>query len=102
MLRFHTSRSRRSTHGSTSSSALRARAVVNQELARLRFQHLQEELESKKKFEEMKRQLQAVELEKTRKIELFRVTQELKEASLQREVIEEELNSGGYIDKAYA
>ena len=54
-LRSHTSRSRRSTHGSTSSSALRARAVANQELARLRLQHLQEELESKKKFEEMKR-----------------------------------------------
>ena len=99
-LRSHTSRSRRSTHGSTSSSVLRARAVANQELARLRLQHLQEELENKKKFEEMKRQHQAMELEETGKIELLRATQELKEASLEREVIEEELDRGGYIDTA--
>ena len=99
-LRSHTSRSRRSTHGSTSSSALRAKAVANQELARLRLQHLQEELENKKKFEEMKRQHQAMELEETGKIELLRATQELKEASLEREVIEEELDRGGYIDTA--
>ena len=80
------SKGMRSNSTSTSSSFSSAKVVAKEEVARLRLKQLQEKHELERKQEEIKRQQEIVNL-----------THELQEASLERQVLEEELDRGGYI-----
>ena len=86
-LRSYTSRSRRSSSSSSaSSSVLLAKSVAKEETARLKLQHLKEKQRLAREMHEAKERL-----------ELLEVQQELKEANLNRQVIQEELEHGGYL-----
>ena len=81
------SKGMRSNSTSTSSklSFRFAKVVAKEEVARLRLKELQEKHELERKQEEMKR-----------KQEIVNLTHELQEASLERQVLEEELDRGEY------
>ena len=84
------SRFSKSSRESASSSVSKARALAKEEVARLKLLHLQER--QKLEAEEAIRKR-----EEKHKRELLLATQELKEASLERQVLEEELDRGGCI-----
>ena len=99
--------SRNSQHSSTS-SVNKAKAIAKEELARLKLKHLeqrqkleQEEAERKRSFEqEEAERIRRQESERQRErqnMELLRARQEVQEASLERQVFEEELDRGGFI-----
>ena len=79
------SKGMRSNSTSTSSSFRFAKVFAKEEVARLRLKELQEKHELERKQEEMKR-----------KQEIVNLTHELQEASLERQVLEEELDRGEY------
>ena len=119
-------RSKTRNNISCSSSVLKARAVAKEEVARLRLVQLQEKqslLEAEAAFKRkrdaeeaelrrialqaelkrivietnLKRLREAEEAELERNRELLKATHELKEASIEKQVLEEELERGGYI-----
>ena len=108
-LRSHTASSRSYRSGrSSTSSARRAQAIAKQEVARLKLAYLQQrqdleqqEIESKLRREqeeaELKRRYEMEALKEKQHRDRLEAKQELQEASIAREVLEEESERGGYI-----
>ena len=85
-----------STH-SSSSSASKAKLVAKEEIARLKLQHLEERLRIESEESDLKR-IEAEEDERRKhNLEMLKARQELEQASLERQVVEEELDRGGYL-----
>ena len=101
-LRSRTSAGKRSSRsGSQSSSVLKAKLVAKEELAKLKLKHLEQKQRLEREMqEEMNKQLEFMKKkagEKTFSLELLQARQGLEEVSLERQVIEEEMERGGYL-----
>ena len=87
----------RTGRSSGSGSALSvAKSVVRQEKARLHLRHLQEKYVVLQEKEKLRYQRQE-KAELSHKIEMMQAAHALEEASVERQVLEEELNHGGYL-----
>ena len=85
-----------STH-SSSSSASKAKLVAKEELARLMLQHLEERLRIESEESDRKRKEAEEDERRKHNLEMLKARQELEQASLKRQVVEEELDRGGYL-----
>ena len=85
-----------STH-SSSSSASKAKLVAKEELARLKLQHLQEKLRIESEESERKRKEAEEEERRKHNLEMLKARQELDQASLELQVVEEKLDRGEYL-----
>ena len=103
-----TLRSQKSITITTTSTYKNAQLVANEQLALLKLSHLEEQQQLEREESELKYRRELEETERKRGLELeeadlkrrrdmLKAMQELKEASLQRQVIEEETERGGYI-----
>ena len=82
---------------SSSSSASKAKLVAKQELARLKLQHLEERLRIESEESDRKRKEAEEDERRKHNLEMLKAHQELEQASLERQVVEEELDRGGYL-----
>ena len=85
-----------STH-SSSSSASKAKLVAREELARIKLQNLQEKLRAESKKSKRKRKEAEEEERRKHNLEMLKARQELEQVSLERRVVEEELDRGGFL-----
>ena len=105
-LRSCTSAGKRgSKSGSQSSSVLKTKLVAKEELAKFKLQHLEQKQrletemqeEMNKQIELMKEKMKKKAEEKRFSLELLQACQGLEEVSLERQVIEKEVERGGYL-----
>ena len=97
-LRSRTSAGKRnSKSGSQSSTVLKAKLVAKEELAKLKLRHLEQKQRLEREMqEEMNKQKKKAE-EKRLSLELLQARQGLEEVSFECQVIEEEMEHGGYL-----
>ena len=82
---------------STSSSMAAAKLVAKEEVAKLKLKQLEEKRELERSQKKRRRAEQEWEEEEQFNLELLKARHEMEEASLERQVIEEEIERGGYI-----
>ena len=93
-------RSQRSLTITTTSSYKMAQALADEQVALLKVSHIEKQLSLEREEAEMKHKHEIEQLEQKRKREMLKAKQLLDEASLQRQVLEEETDRGGYISPA--
>ena len=82
---------------STSGSMAAAKLVAKEEVAKLKLKQLEEKRELERSQKERRRAEQEREEEEQFNLELLKARHEIEEGSLERQVIEEEIERGGYI-----
>ena len=71
--------------------------MAKEELARLKLQHLEERLRIESEESDRKRKEAEEDERRKHNLEMLKARQELEQASLERQVVEEELDRGGYL-----
>ena len=92
-----TLRSQISLSISTTSSMKMAAVKAEEQVALLKITHLEKQLDLERQEAQIKFKRDLLEYELKRKREMLKAKQKLEEASLQRQVLEEETDRGGYL-----
>ena len=96
---YASSRSKCSSRHSSSSSncLLRVKSVAKEEKARLRLEHIKKRQQLEREVKEKIQRHQEKEQKTKEELELLEAQQELKEASIERQILDEKIEHGGYI-----